>query len=401
MEPGRPGHSCVAGHEFPTVSIQLPIQLERGDDVLEKNGPIGAAGVLPQWDTEDWKQAMRIGLIAPPWLPVPPPSYGGTEAVIDALARGLQDAGHDVILYTTGDSTCSIPTAHTFPGAERPRFGRTVPEIYHTLCAYEALDDRDIIHDHTLAGLFVGDRREGVVTTVHNALTDELIRIYSAVQDRVAIVAVSEDQASRVPDLHIAAVIHHGLDPGAYPQGEGGGGFLLFLGRMSPDKGVDVAARVARTTGRHLLIGAKIEEPLEHQYFQEVVEPLLGDHATYLGELDATTKRDLLGGAEALLNPIRWPEPFGLVMIEALASGTPVLAFPNGAAPEIVEHGVNGYLCTSESEMVDALSHLHRLDRSHCRRSFEQRFTATRMVEDHERLYRRLLKDLRSGSSAA
>lgn len=344
---------------------------------------------------------MRIGLIAPPWLPVPPPSYGGTETVIDALARGLQDAGHDVLLYTTGDSTCSIPTAHTFPVAERPRLGRTVPEIYHTLCAYEALADRDIIHDHTIAGLFVGDRSDGVVTTVHNALTDELTRIYSAVQDRVAIVAVSEDQASRMTGLNIAAVIRHGLDPGAYPPGTGGGGFVLFLGRMSPDKGVDVAARVARTAGRHLLIGAKIEEPLEHEYFREVVEPLLGGQVTYLGELDMAAKRVLLADAEALLNPIRWPEPFGLVMIEALASGTPVIAFPEGAAPEIVEHGMNGFLCDSESEMIDALGDLDLLDRNRCRRSFEQKFTARRMVEDHLRLYRGLLEGSHSGSNAA
>jgi glycosyltransferase involved in cell wall biosynthesis len=344
---------------------------------------------------------MRIGLVAPPWLPVPPSSYGGTEAVLDALARGLEAAGHDVLLYTTGDSTCPAPTEYTFRVAERPRLGRTVPEIYHALCAYEALADRDIIHDHTIAGLFVADRRGAVVTTMHNAPTDELIKIYSAVQDRVAIVAISEDQASRVPDLRIASVIHHGLDPDAYSPGEGAGGFLLFLGRMSPDKGVHVAARAARAAGRRLLIGAKVEEPLEQDYFLKEVEPLLGRDVTYLGELDTATKGELLGQAEALLNPIRWPEPFGLVMIEALASGTPVLAFPEGAAPEIVEHGVSGFLCANELEMVEALDNLHRLDRGECRRSFERRFTAERMVEDHLELYRRVLRGQRSGSNAA
>lgn len=346
-------------------------------------------------------EPMRIGLIAPPWLPVPPSSYGGTEAMLDALAQGLEDAGHDVLLYTTGDSTCPAPKEYAFRVAERPRLGYTVPEIYHTLCAYEALADRDIIHDHTIAGLFVGRRRGAVVTTMHNAPTSELIKIYSAVQDRVTIVAISDDQASRVPDLRIASVIHHGLDPHAYAAGEGAGGFVLFLGRMSPDKGVHVAARAARAAGRRLLIGAKVEEPLEQDYFRDEVEPLLGEDVTYLGELDTATKGELLGQAEALLNPIRWPEPFGLVMIEAMASGTPVLAFPEGAAPEIVEHGVSGYLCENESEMVEALDNLDRLDRGACRSSFERRFTARRMAEDHLDLYRRVLEGQRHGSNAA
>ncbi|MGD2043263.1 MAG: glycosyltransferase, partial [Acidimicrobiia bacterium] len=325
--------------------------------------PDRSAGTIG--DEQREQTAMRIGLIAPPWLPVPPPSYGGTEQVLDALARVLQDAGHDVVLFTTGDSTCPTSRRHVYARAERFRLGDTVPELFHTLCAYEALADRDIIHDHTIAGLVVAGTRESppVVTTAHSAFSEELVKIYSTVQDRVRIVAISRDQASRVPDLRIARVIHHGLDPGAFSFGGGTGGYVLFLGRMSADKGVHLAARVARRANRRLLIAAKLQDPLEQRYFHEKVEPLLGDEVIHLGEVDATTKKDLLEGAVALINPIQWPEPFGLVMIEALASGTPVVALSEGAAPEIVDHGVTGFLCGDESEMVQALSSIEDIDR--------------------------------------
>lgn len=336
---------------------------------------------------------MRIGLIAPPWLPVPPPCYGGTEEIIDGLATGLVAAGHDVRLFTTGDATCRVERSHVFFRAERARMGATIPELYHTLTAYEAFGDREIIHDHTIAGLFAGLRQEQarIVTTSHNPFSDELLRIYKAVQDRVAVVAISEDQASRSKDLDIARVIHHGLDPDAYDFGTEPGGYLLFLGRMSPDKGVHLAARVARASGRRLLIAAKMQEPLEHQYFEEEVRPLLGDDVVFMGEADREAKRELLANADALINPIRWPEPFGLVMIEALASGTPVVAFSEGSVPEIVTDGVNGFVCRDEPEMIEALTRLGEIDRRSCRRSFEERFSVQRMVEEYIDLYVSLL----------
>lgn len=346
---------------------------------------------------------MRIGLIAPPWLPVPPPSYGGTEQVLDTLARGLQDTGHDVVLFTTGDSSCPTPRRHVYPKAERDRLGDTVPELFHTLCAYEALADRDVIHDHTIAGLLVADRLGGppVVATAHSAFSEELVKIYSTVQERVSIVAISADQAARAPDLTISRVIHHGLDADAFSIGSGTGGYLLFLGRMSPDKGAHIAAQVARAANRRLLIAAKLQSPLEQHYFDEQVAPLLGDDVIHLGEVDGTMKRDLLEGAEALVNPIRWPEPFGLVMIEALACGTPVITFPEGASPEIVEHGKTGFLCGDESEMVQALGCVDQVDRRVCRRSFEERFSARRMVQSYLDLYRELGETRQSNPSAA
>lgn len=336
---------------------------------------------------------MRIGLIAPPWLPVPPPCYGGTEEIIDGLATGLLAAGHDVRLFTTGDSTSRVDRSYVFPWSERTRMGETIPELYHALNAYEAFRDREIIHDHTIAGLFagLGQVKGRIVTTNHSPFTDELLRIYEAVRDRVAVVAISEDQASRSRNLNIARVIHHGLDPKAYEFRAESGGYLLFLGRMSPDKGVHVAARVARASGRGLLIAAKMQEPLERQYFEDQVKPLLGDDIVFMGEVDRDAKKELLANADALINPIRWPEPFGLVMIEALASGTPVVAFSHGSVPEIVTDGVNGYVCRDELGMVEALARLGKIDRRRCRRSFEERFSLERMVENHIDLYESLL----------
>ena len=337
---------------------------------------------------------MHIGLIVPPWLPVPPPSYGGTEAVVGALARGLVATGHEVSLFTTGDSTCPVPIDYVYEQAERDRMGATIPELYHTLAGYEALADCDVIHDHTVAGLFVAARlgRARVVTTNHGPFTEELKKIYGAVDDRVAIVAISRDQASRAGTVKISAVIHHGLDPGEFEAGPGQGGYLLFLGRMSPDKGVETAARVARASGRRMLIAAKMAEPGEKRYYEERIEPLLGDDVMYLGEMDFEGKKVLLANAVALVNPIQWPEPFGLVMVEALASGTPVLTFHNGAAAEIVEDGVTGYVCRDETEMIKAVSHLDRLDRRECRRAFEDRFTADRMVRQYVALYEDTLR---------
>jgi glycosyltransferase involved in cell wall biosynthesis len=199
----------------------------------------------------------------------------------------------------------------------------------------------------------------------------------------------------------IAAVIHHGLDASAWPVGSGDGGYVLFLGRMNPDKGVHRAIAFARSAGIPLVIAAKMREPAEMAYFEEEVRPLLHDETHFVGEADAVTKRQLLAGAIALLNPITWPEPFGLVMVEALACGTPVITSPLGAAGEIVEEGVNGFLCGSKDAFVAALAEAPSLDRMACRASVVERFPVERMVEAHEWLYRRLCHSADLGSLPA
>ncbi len=333
---------------------------------------------------------LHVGIIAPPWVAVPPPVYGGTELVIDNLARGLVERGHAVTLFTVGDSTCPVPRLWLHPTAA----GTTadlLTELGHVEAAFAALANCDVIHDHTLLGPLwstLSSATPPVVTTCHGAFVPTLTTLYESVGERVAVVCISHHQRSTAPSVPVAAVIHHGIDVDGFPVGRGDGGYVLFLGRMSPDKGVHRAISIARAAGRRLVIAAKMWEPEEHRYFHEQVEPMLGDDASFIGPVGGTRKLELLAGAEALLNPIRWPEPFGLVMIEALACGTPVLTFSEGAATEIVEHEVTGFLCTDDADMADRLAAVGDLDRLVCRRAAARRFGVDRMVDEHVSLYR-------------
>ena len=333
---------------------------------------------------------MRIAIIAPPWVAVPPSAYGGTETVLDTLARGLVDAGHDVLLFTTGDSTCPVRRDWTFERALGVGVPGSAAEIRHVLAAYERVWDFDIVHDHTLVGpLYAGGFPHlATVTTIHGPFLSDLGHLYRAVGARVPVIAISHHQASTATGVNLAGVIHHGVDLDRFGFGDGRGGYALFLGRMHPDKGVHTAARVARAAGVRLKIAAKMSEPHELAYFAQQVQPLLGGGIEYIGEVGAAEKARLLGEASCLLNPIAWPEPFGMVMIEAFAAGTPVIATPAGAAPEIVEHGRTGYLAATDHELVAALARVGELDRQSCRQAAERRFSARRMVNRHIALYR-------------
>jgi glycosyltransferase involved in cell wall biosynthesis len=342
-------------------------------------------------------QHLRIGLIAPPWVPVPPPAYGGTEAVIDRLAVGLQELGHDVLLFATGDSTCPVPTAWIREEASFDLLGKGFVEAQHVVHAYNRLADCDIVHDHTLIGPLVGGpRRHGrLVVTNHGPFTAETGDIFRAFADQAALVAISHDQASRAP-IPMDAVIHHGLRPDELAVGLGDGDYVLFLGRFSPEKGAREAIEIARAAGVPLILAAKMREQLEIDYFHDAIEPLLDEGARYVGEVSGQEKAQLIGSARALLNPIRWPEPFGLVMIEALACGTPVLARRAGASPEIIEEGVTGFVCDTDEELRDRIAEIDSLDRQACRDAVLGRFSARRMVEAHLALYQSVLQKARS-----
>ena len=339
---------------------------------------------------------MRIGLIAPPWAPVPPIGYGGTEVVIDNLARGLTELGHDVRLFTVGESRCPVPRDWLYPTAAEP-MGTSVEEAAHVLAAYQALAEVDLIHDHTILGPLLGTqagpRRHPVVTTHHGAFTAENLRIFAEIAKHAAIVAISHDQASRAAGVPITAVIHHGIDLDLYQPGPGDGGYLMFMGRMSPDKGADRAVRIAHASGRPLRLVTKIREAAEQDYFTRVVQPLLGPDDHLMIEPPLASRLKMLQGATALINPITWPEPFGLVMAETLATGTPVLAFRYGAAPEIVDDGKTGFLCRDEADMVAAAGRVGHIDRAACRAAAEQHFSRQRMAGDYARLYRCVLEN--------
>jgi glycosyltransferase involved in cell wall biosynthesis len=336
---------------------------------------------------------MRIGLVAPPWAPVPPHLYGGIELVVDRLAQGFVEAGHDVVLFTTGDSTCPVPKRWLLDEAEGVRIGFSVPEVRHVLAAYESLRDVDLIHDHSVLGPILSDHYTElpVVTTIHGELNGELRDIYERVATRVSVVAVSHAQRKPAPELPIARVIHHGIDAADFPIGKGDGDYLLFLGRLSPDKGAGRAIDVARKADVPLLLAGKMREPWERDYFEARVAPFLSEQIQYLGEVGHARKLELLAGAQALVFPIRWNEPFGLVMIEALACGTPVLAFREGAAPEVVDDGRTGFICEDEAEMAEAVLKLDSLDRVACRAAVEGYFSTERMVNEHIELYEELL----------
>ena len=337
---------------------------------------------------------MRIALVAGPWLPVPPPAYGGTEGVINRLALGFQEAGHEVLLFTTGDSTCPVPTKWVRDRAAPEYIGQSFVEVHHLIHAYDAVADFDIIHDHTVVGPTMAEcrARGRVVTTNHGPFTNELNVIYGRAAESAAVIAISHDQASRA-SVPVSAVIHHGLRPEELDVGPGDGDYLLFLGRFAPEKGAREAALVAHLTGMRLLIAAKMREREEVEYFESQVKPLLGGNVEYVGEVGKEEKQRLLGSARALLNPISWPEPFGLVMIEALACGTPVLTLRAGAAPEIVEHGVTGLVLGRVEEIAASLDRIDDLDRGACRRAVEEHFSADRMVREHLALFDRLLAE--------
>lgn len=331
---------------------------------------------------------MRIGLIAPAWLPIPAPAYGGTETVVDTLARGLSAAGHDVLLVCHPESACPVPRASVIPAVDAVRMGRASIELEHAIGAYELVKDCDVVHDHTLAGPVYSARFPdlAVVATNHMPFTRTMTAIFGAAVPHVGLIAISHSHAASTT-LPIAGVVHHGVELGDFPFGSGDGGYVAVLSRMTPEKGIHRAIAIARAAGVQLRIAAKMREAHEREYFEAFVEPHLGDDVVYVGELGALEKRELLGGAAALLNPIGWPEPFGMAMVEALACGTPVIGCPQGAAPEIVVDGVTGFLSDDDDELAVRLREVERIDRAACRQRVADHFSAETMVAGHVQVY--------------
>ncbi len=336
---------------------------------------------------------MRIGLIAGPWIPVPPPTYGGIERVVDVLARGFVAAGHEVLLAVPSDSECPVSRVPGMRASEPAALGTSLSELSHVIRAYGGMRGADIIHDHTLVGPLYVRRPPAVpvVTTIHGPLTPSAVDLYRAIGGNASIIAISRDQVSHAPTVPVSRVIHHGLELSAVPQGAGQGGYACFVGRMCPDKGVVEAIAIARRAGIPLHIAAKMREPEELRYFRDVVEPLLGPDEEFIGELGDAEKYALMGDAVAFLNPIQWAEPFGLVMIEAMATGTPVVGTPIGSAPEIVQHGTTGFLAPVD-ELPALLQRAAGLSRAACRAAVQARFTSERMVADHLELFDAILE---------
>jgi glycosyltransferase involved in cell wall biosynthesis len=339
---------------------------------------------------------MRIAQIAPLAEAVPPKLYGGTERIVSYLTDELVALGHDVTLFTTGDSVTTAKREIVWPRALRFDESLRDPLAVHMVMLEKVARraaEFDIIHLHVDYIGYPILKRSGTpfLATLHGRLDLPELQPLYALFDDVPVVSISDAQREPLPQPNYVATIHHGIPERGLLPGFGAGGYLAFIGRISPEKAPDAAIRIAARAGMKLRIAAKVDR-VDRQYFAEVIEPLLSQpHVEYIGEIGDDAKAEFLGNAAALLFPIAWREPFGLAMIEAMACGTPVVAFRNGSVPEVVADGVTGFIVEGEDGAVAALRRLHALDRARVRRTFEERFTARRMAEDYLRLYRRLI----------
>ena len=338
---------------------------------------------------------LKVAVLSPVWFPVPPTGYGGIELVVSLLADGLADAGHEVTLFASGDSLTKATLAYVFDKAPSELIGRSLPELRHAMACYRRADEFDVINDHSgITGAALGGLVDTpVLHTVHGPLdTHEAQDAYGAIAETsrgVGLISISENQRGPMPDLPWAATIPNAIDFSLYPCKPHRGEYLLFLGRFSPDKGAHRAVAVAMELDMPLKLAGKNREPKERQYFAEFIEPHLGHGGIeYLGEVTHGEKVELLQDARATLFPIEWEEPFGLVMVESMACGTPVIATRYGAVPEVIEHGRSGIIVDNYRQMAEALEQADSLDPFECRRYVEERFAPERMVGDYERTYR-------------
>lgn len=339
---------------------------------------------------------MKVAIISPAWFPVPPPRYGGIEWIIALLADGLVDAGHEVTLFASGDSETKAELVSVFPEAPSRFIGTTLYELHHALACFERAAEFDVINDHSgpLAAAVGGAVSTPVVHTVHGPLdtrAGELYEQVAQVAPQVGLISVSLNQRKPRPDLPWVANCHNALDLSAYPVHPHRGDYLLFLGRMSPDKGAHRAIEVAEEVGVPLKLAGKMQDLLEQEFFETNVRPHLGANIEYVGEVSHAEKVDLLQNARATLFPIKWEEPFGLVMIESMACGTPVIATRRGAVPEVIEHGRSGIVVDEHTQMGAALPEADALDPLECRRYVEENFSAERMVRDYVEAYEAVL----------
>jgi glycosyltransferase involved in cell wall biosynthesis len=333
---------------------------------------------------------VRISLIAPCWYAVPPAGYGGIELVVALLADGLVARGHDVTLYAAEGSTTDARLVAPSPPPAPSALGDPWCEVTHALAAY--LDDHpvDLVHDHSgIVGPALGAVRAHapVIHTLHGPWTDEARALYRRLHRRIGLVAISEAQRCANPEVTYAGVVHNGIDLDAYPLVTAKGEHLVFVGRANPEKNPAGAIEVARRAGRPLTMIVKCEEPEEQAYWDEYVVPLLGSDVDVRTRVSHAEKAELVATAYAMVFPIRWDEPFGLVITEAMACGTPVITAPRGAAVELVDHGTTGFLCTSVDAMVGAVREAGSLSPTECRRWVATHFSADAMVDGYERVY--------------
>lgn len=343
------------------------------------------------------ERALRIAMVAPPWLPAPPSGYGGTELVVAELVDGLLEAGHEVVLFgapgSRGGFAHACECVSVLPSAWPPN-DRTEARYARRVFAQLAGANFDLVHAHVPSAAAHGDAlAPPLVLTVHHEQQRGYSALYAAAPE-VHYAFISGRQRELEVPVPRSAVVHHGVSPERYRPGPGQGGYVAFLGRFSACKGLHHAIDATRRAGVALRVAGRPHPPDVGYFEAELAHRLREPHVQQLGEADHARKLELLSGARALLFPVDWEEPFGLVMIESMLCGTPVIAFPHGAAPEVVEDGVTGFLVDTPAELSAALRHLerHGFDRARCRARAEERFGARAMVRRYLALYVRALR---------
>lgn len=382
--------------------VAFGVGSQRGDELQL----LRRVGLRPSHDVQGPRSSrMRIAQVAPLYESVPPRGYGGTERVVAYLTEAQVELGHDVTLFATGDS---ITSADLVPVCDRAL--RAEPEsvatLWHTLMLDQVLaraEEFDVIHFHIDVLQYPLARRCPVpcLTTLHGRQDQPEQQVLHRQFDDHPLVSISDHQRCALPHARFIATVHHGLPPGLYDFRPHSGEYFVFLGRIAPEKRVDRAIDIALACNTRLVIAAKID-PADRAYFdREIAKRLRHPLIEFIGEVDDRHKNELLGNAQALLFPIDWPEPFGMVVIEALACGTPVVAYGHGSVPELLEHGVTGFVVRDQREAIGAARDIGRIDRRACRQAFEDRFTSTRMARRYLAVYRTLARSQRRAATEA
>ncbi len=381
-------------------------------------GPVGGRGTMtPHTLSRDARPTMRalrllpeagpridplrIAVLAPPWISVPPCGYGGIEAVVDLLCTTLVARGHDVTLFAAPGSQSSARVITPLAAAHPDEIGSALCESDHVSHAWDQIDlaaERrtpfDVVHDHSgfTALAMAGRLAAPLVHTLHGPFVEKTMAIYQRHGHKATLVAISRSQAGSAPvGVRIAGVVPNPIVVADWPLRGEKQDYLLWVGRMDPIKGAHLAIRAARLASRRLVLAGPVQ-PGQERYFHEQVEPHIdGRRVRYIGEVAGTTKTELFANAAGFLMPVRWREPFGMVMVEALACGTPVIAFPEGAASEIVIESENGFLVANETEMADAVKRLGSIDPVRCRASVSERYDVSLIAAGYERVYRQAI----------
>lgn len=335
---------------------------------------------------------LRIAMVMPPWYDVPPRAYGGIESLVADLIDALVERGHDVVMIGSGNNGTKADFLRTYEVAPSERLGEAMPELIHGAWSERHLDDLDvdIVHDHSMAGpLTARGRSSPTVLTAHGPVTGEIGRYYRTLCPEVHLVAISNSQRRLAPDLNWAGMVYNTLRCSDFPFQRNKEDFVLFLGRFSPDKGAHLAIDAARRAGRPIILAGKLQEPGEWAYFEAEVRPRLGSDAEYIGQVDMAGKQELYSAAHCLVFPIRWEEPFGMVMIESMVCGTPVVALRRGSVPEVVVDGVTGIVRDDPADLPAAIEEAGNLDPEACRTHVERNFDVSIMAAGYEKIYER------------